>query len=251
MGDPRPIPISKWTKYCILKQDAKLSPYLPETHPYSPATLATMLQAHGRAVIKSEMGEGGNQVVFVHKRHRGFTWHDKQKRYRVAHFRELSSQLPDFTKRERCIVQRYVPLQRMHGHATDIRMIIQKNERELFEVSGAFVKIAPSHTLITNVKQGGTIDTLSHYLEYCYSNNLKKASRVRRELYVVSLSIGESVHSTYSNTVYGIDFGISPSGHPFILEINTKPSLNILQEVDTGMFKRAVELRTYNQLLHT
>ncbi len=251
MASLRLIPISKWAKYCILKEDTKLRPYLPETHPFTPSTLATMLQAYRRAVVKAELGEGGSQVVFVHKRHRGFTWRDMHKRYRVAHFRDLSNQLPVFTGRERCIVQRYIPLQRMHRRAADIRIIIQKNERDHFEVTGAFVKIAPTHMFITNVKQGGTIDTLAHYLDSCYPLNEQKALSIRRKLYDVSNTLGEGICKSYTNTLYGIDFGLNPKGHPYILEINTKPSLEILQEIDSGMHKRAIELRKYNQGEHT
>ncbi|PWI57166.1 YheC/YheD family protein [Sulfoacidibacillus thermotolerans] len=251
MTEAKLIPISKWTKYCILQTQLNLRPYLPETHPFSPSSLMRMLQEHSRVVVKTELGEGGSEVLFIHRRKRGFTLREQAKRAHVRNFRELIDRLPVFVRREPCIVQRYVTLQKMYGRPTDIRMIIQKNERNFFEVTGTFVKVAKPHMLITNVKQGGTIDTLSQYLTHCYPQTEEKVQLIQRELYLVSQRIGDILGTKYKNVLYGIDFGLSQNGHPYILEINTKPSLSILSEIDIAMHKRALELRKFHQSADT
>ncbi|MHB1630324.1 MAG: YheC/YheD family protein [Bacilli bacterium] len=242
----RRISISKWNKYVLIAQHDRLRQFLPKTDPYSPHALAGYLTRHGQAVIKSELGGGGNQVCLVSKRSRGYEWQDCRRTVRVRRLRDLSASLPLWTVREKCVVQQYIDLCPMKGRPTDIRIIIQRNEGGVFEITGIFCKTAPPARFVTNVKQGGAISSLSRYLRACCK--AKDTRRlVRSRLLQAAQGIGDCYGPQFRNSVYGIDLGLDHAYRVYIIEVNTKPSLEILSQISGRMHQRALFLQAWNR----
>ncbi len=242
----RRIPISKWKKYVLIAQHDRLRQFLPKTDPYSPDALASYLTRQGQAVIKSELGGGGNQVCLVSKRSRSYEWQDCKRTVRVRRLRDLQASLPLWTAREKCVVQEYIDLFPMRGRPTDIRIIIQRNEWGAFEVTGIFCKTAPPTRFVTNVKQGGTISSLSRYLRACCK--VKNTRRlVRDRLLQAAKGVGDCYGPRFRNSVYGIDLGLDHAYRVYIIEVNTKPSLEILSQISGRMHQRALALQAWNR----
>ncbi|MCY0876003.1 MAG: YheC/YheD family protein [Firmicutes bacterium] len=240
------LPYSKFSKHEILSRCDALKPYLPATDRFVRSELSAWLDGHGAVVIKPEWGEGGRYVCKVSHDERGYSLHTDSRLTHTTSFERLLELLPVWTKTKRCIVQRLVHLQTFRGRPVDIRTIVQRNEKGVFEVTGSFIKIAPKSRFVTNVKQGGTIQKTDLYLLRSISGQAKRAS-VRDQLYGVSELIGQCLGEQFSNFVYGIDLGLDENGQIWIIEVNTQPNLGILGEIDTRMRRRALSLRQYNQ----
>lgn len=242
----RKCPVSKWKKYILLARHDRLKQFLPKTCPYSPGALASYLTHYGNVVIKSELGGGGSQVCRVSKRSRGYQWQDYRQTAHARHLRDLQTTLPLWIAREQCVVQEYIDLLPMDGRPTDIRIIVQRNERGLFEMTGAFCKTAPPSRFVTNVKQGGAISPLSRYLHACCRDKSTRR-QLRDQLRRAATDIGNHLGTQFRNSVYGIDFGLDHAHRIFIIEVNTKPSLEILAEISERMHQRAVALRRFQR----
>ena len=246
----RKCPVSKWKKHILLARHDRLKQFLPKTCPYSPGALASYLTHYGNVVIKSELGGGGSQVCRVSKRSRGYQWQDYRQTAHARHLRDLQTTLPRWVVREQCVVQEYIDLLPMNGRPTDIRIIVQRNERGLFEMTGTFCKTAPPSRFVTNVKQGGAISSLSKYLHACCRDKSTRR-QLRDQLRRVATDIGNHLGAQFRNSVYGIDFGLDHAHRIFIIEVNTKPSLEILAEISARMHQRAIALRRFQRTAET
>lgn len=243
------IPKSKWRKHILLQEDALIGARLPETRPYSMQTAIACVKEYGAVVIKPEWSEGGNRVCKFAQEETGYSLTFDRERHLFAHARELAAHLPAWSATRSCIVQRYIRLAPYGRRPADIRTIVQKSPTGAFEVSGAFVKVAPQGRFVTNVKQGGRVISLGTYLQRAFPD-ISSQSDVHRTLYALSEQIGRHLGQHFSNRVYGIDIGADENGGIWIIEVNTEPSLDILRLVDRRMHRRAKELQRYHRSKH-
>ncbi len=241
------LPIGKWKKYRLLYQDSVLKYHLPETARYHPAQLSVWLHRFPCIVIKPDTGEGGVHVVKVCTFGNRLFVHDGRTIWSVQASPSAYRQLPRFTRDQACVIQQYIPLVTVHNRPVDIRVIVQRAEHGHFEVTGTFCKAAPEGTFVTNVKQGGTIGSIGPYLLQLAGGDKKRKTSLEKSLTSLSLRIGTTLQRSSTNTIYGIDFGLDSSGHIWIIEVNTKPSLLILDDIDHEMYRRASHLRAWNR----
>lgn len=241
-----PLPFSKWAKHELLLACPELQPHLPATRRFDVAALPSWLDAQRAIIIKPEWGEGGLYVCKISKRAGGYFVHTGTRTQDAANVTQLMAGLPPWTTTKACIMQRLIHLKAFHRRPTDIRTIVQRNERGRFELTGTFVKIAPPLRFVTNVKQGGTIARTDLYLRQALANTTRR-QQVQDTIWKVSERIGAFLGERFDNAVYGIDLGLDQSGHIWIIEVNTQPNLGILGELDTAMRRRALSLRRYNR----
>ncbi len=243
----RRLPIGKWKKYQLLYQDRILKHHLPATAKYHSAQLSDWLHHFSCVVIKPDTGEGGVHVVKVCTFRNHWLIHNGRTVWSVHASPSAYRHLPRFTRDQICIIQQYIPLVTLHNCPVDIRVIVQRSEHENFEVTGTFYKVAPQGTFVTNVKQGGTIGPIGPYLLQFTRGNTMREISLEKKVANLSLRIATTLQQSSTNTVYGIDLGLDASGHIWIIEVNTKPSLLILDEIDHEMYLRASRLRAWNQ----
>ncbi len=239
------IPISKWHKYNLLRQNPSLVDFLPETHIFWMASLVDLLRRHRVVVIKSALGQGGETVCKVQRHRHHYTIYFGKNVARANDLRDLERKLPQYTIRELSVVQQYICLAPYKNRPADIRTIVQRNENGTFELTGMFYKRAPTHKFVTNVKQGGAFGPLTHYLRSAFTQS--DVAKIITSIEKVSLEIGNYLGGQFRNNVYGIDLGLDSAGHLWIIEVNTKPSLNILQHIDKRMHSRAIFLRNWKK----
>jgi len=242
-----PLPKSKWTKHILLQSRSSLLPHLPATELFTPEGLVERLHSDRRVIIKPALGEGGQYVCRITRLASGNQVEVRTGRTRVSPlFPDLLAALPPWVTLKPCIVQAFVDLCPYGGRATDIRTIVQRNEHGQFELTGTFVKTAPEHAFVTNVKQGGAIAATHKYIRASLRGR-KRQHAAWAVIQAVSLEIGQFLGNRFSNAVYGIDLGLDRTGKVWIIEVNTQPNLGILGELDPRMKKRALDLRRYNR----
>jgi len=240
-------PGSKWRKHVILYRHEHLRQYLPETEPYSQAGLVAMLERHEVVFVKPVYGGGGELVYRVQRLEDG-TYRVSMKRMKahVPNLDKIDSWVQS-AKRVRFIMQQGIDLAPWNGRFVDLRTIVQRDERQRFEVTGRFAKRAGKRLDVTNVHAGGEAHKAEHYLTALGYSREEQAELVR-ELTNMSLAICRCFEP-YRNAIYGLDIGLDKAGCLWLIEINTDPRLDIFHRL--GLRRMFVRSRKLWQLHST
>lgn len=144
------------------------------------------------------------------------------------------------------LIQEGIDLLPYRDSLVDIRTIAQRNQKGRWEITGMFAKQAPSGHAVTNVKAGGVAFHVNDYFRGIGYDD-ERQFRIRRDLETLSLRIVRQFARRYSNKLYGLDIGLERNGKLRLIEINTRPSVLILKDIDRHMFQRSAKLRWPNR----
>ncbi|WP_183163665.1 YheC/YheD family protein [Alteribacter keqinensis] len=223
--------IHKWEMHQILSDQETLRPYLPDT------VLANdregffqFTKRYSQLYLKPVWGREGNGILRI-------TCHDHsiEAEYpsdtaeKSVHFRSFdhfySMLLPRF-KEKGYLVQEAIPLLTINDCLIDIRVLTVKSESGLWGVASKIARCGVKDQIVSNVAKGGeqkkVIETLEGLFPELHTFHL---IRFLNELAVeTAFTIEEALGETGCYGEFGVDIGIDCNGHPWILEVNSKPS---------------------------
>ncbi|MGG1556194.1 YheC/YheD family protein [Paenibacillus ferrarius] len=230
----------KWEVARMLAKDSALLPYLPETaRLHSGAQLKAWLAEKQEAFLKPEGGSQGKGALHVQR-----TNEAGSERY-VAEGRDgrnqpLSRTFPDFLAcwqwlrmiigARPYLLQAYLSLHTAEGIAYDVRSLMQKNGRGLWEMTGVGVRAGKPGSLTSNLHGGGKAEEVSSFLTRQFGD--AKAKELLSVITELSLRIPPLLENDHGRLVeLGLDFGIDTQGRIWILEINSKPGRTLFAEL--------------------
>jgi len=233
----------KWDVGQMLRQDDRLSAYLPETEPLrSMRTLAEWLMRRGEAVLKPEGGSQGRGVLHVRRTAdrqpgaarpqpaayavRGRDGRNRPIALELGDMAALLRWLRRFIGCRRYLLQQFLLLQTHEGIAYDVRALVQKNGQGRWQITGMAARQGLAGSLTANLHGGGTVHSLPDFLKRQFGPN--KAQALIAELHRLSELIPEALEQRHGRLVeLGIDFGIDALGRIWFLEANSKPGRSI------------------------
>lgn len=221
----------KWRVHQTLRKFPEIAPFLPETVPYeTPSQLADWLARHGgEAFLKPYNGTHGKRTLRLrttsNREHLEITGRDGRNdllRHTFSSKKEGFEWIDKFTKDRPFLLQPYLELSTSQGEPYDIRVLMQKNDKGEWELTGMAARVGPKHTLTSNLHGGGT----AHRAQPFLSRELgtvaaEEALSLIRKL---SMVIPGSLESHFGRLAeLGIDFGVDRRGSVWVLEVNSKP----------------------------
>jgi len=218
----------KWEVHQWLLSSPALKPYLPRTEQLSamPVLRRFMLE-HPIVFVKPIHGSLGLGITrIIHKDGlyqatlRGKKGNEEE--FVAATVQDLYTHFHKRWSGKRHIVQEGLPLYSVGGRPVDVRVIMQKNEQALWQLTKLFVRMAGTGEFISNLTTGGEALPLSQLAMADQSLNLP---RIKRDIRQLANRISQVVEEESGRLLgeLGIDVGLSVSGHPFVIEINSKP----------------------------
>jgi hypothetical protein len=145
---------SKTLKTWVLQKSEVIRAYLPETNWYHPETLNEMLDKYGSVFIKPDKGGGGKGAIRVQKRSGQIV------ECRSLYERNVlpPTQIRDWIERrlnptKKYIIQQGIYLATVKGRPFDLRILLQKPDKE-WEVNGICAKLAAPGKIVTNYCKG-------------------------------------------------------------------------------------------------
>ncbi|WP_052088025.1 YheC/YheD family protein [Paenibacillus wynnii] len=250
----------KWGVYEILKRSRRAAVLLPETLLYTGRRrLSNMLAereygvflkpsagTHGKRTLHalkqrkgglSVRGRDGENAVFYHNfqnQNDGFDWIDR------------------FIGSRRYIMQPYLQLTNQSGQPFDVRVLIQKNGRGLWELTGMAVRLGNRGSLTSNLHGGGTAIPILPFLQEEYGSAGQYIKEQLTEEAAILPPLLEAACGRLGEL--GLDFGIDGGGRITLLEANSKPGRTVFQRTgDKRAERHALEnpLRYARHLLLT
>lgn len=125
------------------------------------------------------------------------------------------------------------------GRKFDLRVLIQKNLNNKWEVMSTFGRKAASNKIVTNVSNGGKMEALSTLM----SPHMSKASirQLQHELNQIGLSVGKHLSKHYRGLKeLGLDIAVDKSMRPWILEVNTRPAIYVYRTFSPATYRRII-----------
>lgn len=234
--------------YEILKKNEMIAPHLPDTVLYrSPKDVFFMLENHEKALIKPNGGSHGIGVVGITPKGNGYilrgrTATNKPFRQELTNATQLSKWLEKFIGLTRYIVQPFLSLSTSDGSPFDLRILLQKNERRLWEQTGLAIRLGKSTSITSNLHGGGDAKKVGPFLEKHFRPF--QVDQIRYQIDFLSFHVPMYIEENHGSLVeLGLDLGIDQSGNVWILELNSKPGRSVfLRTGETEIRKRAIQL---------
>lgn len=236
----------KWNLYRFLRQHKQISRWLPETiFLEQPRDVLSLLKKYDSVYLKPVNGTGGKGILSISKKDGQYRaiGRDFQRKKVTKRFRSFSALAPfiqNWTRHSKYVAQQGLDLEWEPGVVTDFRLLVQKNERGQWSITGLGGKIGQKNSATSNLHSGGkAIDPTRFFSRYLPADKIKK---IVAECEQLGLLAAEYIEDKFGRLVeLGIDLGIDTSGDVWIIEINNKPGREIFKQMgDPLRYKLAV-----------
>ncbi|WP_409345907.1 YheC/YheD family protein [Paenibacillus sp. MBLB4367] len=229
---------NKLGKYRALRNDAELARHLPRTFVSSRTNVQRMLAKHKAVYLKPNHGTGGFGIYKLSRGDRGYRL---QNGTRSRSFDTFDGAYAVFMKgamKKTYLVQKCIPLLRYKGRPFDLRIMVQRNDRGKWDVTGMVGRLARPHKIVTNYHNGGKPMPVRELL----SPHIPAAKQdpYLKRLNSLSLRISTHLKRFFPRfRAYGVDLGIDEHMVPWIIEVNTRPDKYIFNALkDKRMFRK-------------
>lgn len=242
--------LNKWKVHRFLYTNPDLHPFLPDTMQLNTVNLTQMLQNHGEIYLKPSNGSLGRGIIKAAINAQGkirfimYGWH------KIAGTADSPQDLLKRTRKYRkdkaYIVQQGLNLATYKGCPFDIRIIFQKNHRGEWQKAKKFVRVAPHGSSISNLSSGGRAENARSVFSDIYKQKElieAKNSQLNDLCQIVASTLEKSSKQIYGEL--GLDIGLDQTGHPWLIEVNSKPrkstETNFSHTIVRNSFKRPLE----------
>jgi glutathione synthase/RimK-type ligase-like ATP-grasp enzyme len=226
---------SKGLKTIILERDKWMKAYIPKTVWYRDERLLNMLDTFGTVFVKPDKGGGGVGIIRVRKEKNGLVECKSLKHHKLVKKERVIALIHTYLKSDkRYLIQQGISLAKINGRPFDIRLMLQRIDRD-WELTGIAAKIAAPGKIVTNFCKGGKPYTAKDAVEkVCPKDAPKKMEELRKLAYRVAEVLSERFTGLRE---LGIDAGIDNNGNIWIFEVNTRPTYE--------MFRKLKNLKMY------
>ena len=222
--------LNKWEVHQILSKSEHLMPYIPEAQLLeSKSNLENMLKDKKDLFIKPINGSQGRRIFRVMEMndqtyHLDFTTFSGDIKKDYDSYQQLFSVLYPRLKKEGFLLQETIKLKKYQNRTLDFRFLCHKKDGHTWKVTSAVARVSNANQFVANLARGGELYSLKTLLNELYSN--KESRHLRKLLAELSLEIVNMICLRAGGEFgeFGIDLALDEDGHPWIIEVNTKPS---------------------------
>jgi glutathione synthase/RimK-type ligase-like ATP-grasp enzyme len=150
---------SKWAKTAVMMRSDYLREHMPPTRLFNQSNLQSMLEQYAMVYVKPVNGTFGKGVMRVERTAAQPSGYRYQLGTVIRYYstiEQLYMQLSKLTRNRMHIVQKGIHLLRHRGRRFDIRVMVQKNTRGVWEATGIIGRLAYPGKIVTNYHSGGT-----------------------------------------------------------------------------------------------
>jgi hypothetical protein len=217
----------KWTFFQHMQESEKLKSLLPETTRLdSPETLSHFLKQHQDLYLKPIEGKAGIGMMRLRIIPQGFelihqTPKEKKKRI-LRRFSTCYQLIHRLTQQKPYLIQQTIPLATYQEQPFDIRMLLQKDEKGTWQITGTGIRVAGKEAISTHVPMGGRIVQFNEAISAAFGDHSKA---IGEKLEQTGLEIAKWLEQKqgYLLGEMSLDLGIESNQRIWVFEANAKP----------------------------
>ena len=244
---------NKWELFHWLNRSAITRPYIPYTRKYSKKTrLLPLLKRFPYLYLKPQSGKAGRGIMRL-RRKVSAKWPyqlsiQESKKSQTLHFARLADMRKHLEKLigdEAYIIQQGIRLTKVNGRPFDLRILIQKNKRGKWKVTGIGARMAGEESITTHVPRGGTIEDPRKLLTASFGNTATKS--LLRRVAAATVRMARQIERGCGNPLgeMSIDLGVDVNGKLWFFEANSKPMKFDEPDIRVKSLRTIIEYCTY------
>lgn len=232
----------KWELYNIAGRDPDLLKHLPETTMVQgSADVFAMIKRHKSVVLKPSDLSRGRGIMFVARR---------PGRYVLTSYRNgavtatsmskaaLTELLDTQVVGRRYLCQQRINLAQIDGGPFDVRIVMQRSPRGLWQCSGIECRVAGRGHLLTNIAMGGKALRLGQAVAAAFGGALDPAA-VEARVVDLSTRLCFVLDQTGENFgEFGVDVALDAAGNAWLIEANVIPTFKGFRSIDMNLYRR-------------
>ncbi|MGE7604190.1 YheC/YheD family protein [Peribacillus sp. NPDC097675] len=230
----------KWDVYQTLKTHPLLQAFFPETVRVTTSDeIIDHLERLEKIIIKPEFGSGGLGIYLLTKTKEGTTVSMTKKGMKYDRQFESTSQLNKWLQhlltRYSYLCQPYLELSTQKNEPFDLRILLQKNEKNQWLERGRGVRLGKPDHITSNLTTGGEALTLESFAKKSpEAIPIIVEQTIQHILRTLPVETEAAFHRLFE---LGVDLGIDKKGQIWILDINSKPGRKIVQTLQPKSMK--------------
>jgi glutathione synthase/RimK-type ligase-like ATP-grasp enzyme len=233
---------NKWIIQQKMAVNPRLRPHLiPSRLLVKAGDAYDMLAKYNRVIIKPAGTHAGAGIKLVYRGDRYYGLMENDRPVEQLTRREFSKMLEGLKRRH--LIQKWLQLQDDQNRNYDIRVLMQKNEKGKWHLTGKGVRYGKAGSITSNLATGGEATEINAFLNKQFGEAKAKQliSKLRELGYEVSAHLEKAFQKRLVEL--GLDFGIDRKGRIWIIEANTKPGKKLLEQLcQTDAFRNSLQL---------
>lgn len=245
---------NKWKVHQVLWRDQCMHRWLPETINYSRVGLKEMIARHPQLYIKPSNGTGGRGILSLKRTGNGYRLLGRDKaRAKIESvqpsFQLASGKVARWVNNGMFVIQQGLNLDLIPRRSIDMRLLIQKNERGEWSITGHGMRIGGVGSATANLHGGGKAMGVKPFLERHFTP--EQAENIMQECTDLAKQTAITIEQHFGRMMeLGLDIGIDVKGHVWLIEVNPKPGREIFREMGAlDTYKQAIQ-RPLQYALH-
>lgn len=236
---------NKWMVHQVLVKDPQMQRWLPDTRLYRKSTLHTMIGKHRLLYLKPVNGTGGRGILRIAREQEGFQLlgRDRNRVKRSIRCRQLSSlenNVQRWVNHGYYIIQQGLSLDLRSGRSVDMRLLLQKNQRGEWTVTGHGIRVGGVKSATSNLHGGAKAVDSARFLAARFNETRTEA--ILAECEQLAFQTAAAIENHFGRMMeLGLDIGIDTSGHVWLIEVNPKPGREIFKELGKlSLYRQAI-----------
>ncbi|MBW7477045.1 YheC/YheD family protein [Paenibacillus oenotherae] len=222
---------NKWSLFKWLRQSRVTRPFIPTTRRMvSRQGLGKMMIKHKFLYLKPISGKAGKGIMTLRLQpEKPFPYklkiqaHKKSITYNCGSITKLWNRIKKESTGERYIAQQGIQLASINERSFDLRVLVQKNQKGQWDISGIGARVAGTLSITTHVPRGGSIDDPERLLVSAFGQESARKLLVKAR--TTALLIAKQIErgSGQSLVEMSMDLGVDSEGNIWFFEANAKP----------------------------
>lgn len=222
-----------------LQDEKKIKKHLPDTHLFkNMADLIKFVNEKQKVILKPVSLSRGRGIFVIEKDsvQGKYVLYDHRKGFRLKHLISDVAGLEEMLRslnvlNEKYLYQTYIPLLKVNNRPLDVRVVMQKKNKEKWICSGIECRVAGKNEVLTNIARGGEAMTLEEVVEKAGNQlSLESVEKKIKKLCQRFCRIMDERGEHYAE--FGMDIGLDQEGYPWLIEANIFPSFKGFKAMD-------------------
>ncbi|GEB30611.1 YheC/YheD family protein [Brevibacillus parabrevis] len=212
--------------FSMLKKHPEVQTYLPETKKLDTlARFKGFCNEHRFVYLKPVRGKAGEGIMRIEYKNDGWRLQrlkeQKAVTRRFSNLDDLWKHVKSHVRQQRYIMQQGIRRARFNGKPFDVRVLVQKDGKGEWGVTGVGIRRSGSQSITTHVPRGGSIHSLSSVLQSLFKADPEK---MENSIHETALAIARALNEEIPDLAeMSMDLGLTEDGSLWFFEANAKP----------------------------
>ncbi|WP_442600835.1 YheC/YheD family endospore coat-associated protein [Paenibacillus sp. KN14-4R] len=231
---------NKWNATQLFLQTEALQKWMPETTKYNVSNLEAMTEKYDILYIKPGNGTGGRSIVKLCRTRKGFLIQARsrnlaQKSIELRGMFSLKHWMNNWVDQQKIrngifMIQQGLNLEIIPNHVADTRLLIQKDDKGEWTVTGMGIRVGPRNSSTSNLHGGGKAVPFEELIAEKFGE--EQVEPIRNECYELAFQVVRTIEEHFGGMMeFGLDIGVDVNGRVWLIEVNPKPGRDIFKGI--------------------